>query len=285
MLLVYTLLCTSMAVPLFLTNLLTSTNLLQDVDQETGVVIENFTIPATYESSFFFAHQTISSIGYGVLSPRSDASHWFVAFFGFFGFIVLSMLSGVIWSKYTSSMGALVAISKVMVVTKFEGKRALMFRMAGLWRHHPITSASVNAMVYVQTINPVDGQKSISGQKLKFVRHFNPLFVLPGTFIHIMEDEDSPLKNMTEEKLREKNMDNDPLWVSIVFEGLDTCLGHSVATEHSYSSEEIRWSHRFEDIIQFDDDLIRVDMNKFHKTLSTVSKRYSVDSNVESVEL
>jgi inward rectifier potassium channel len=258
-----------MALPVYIFNLITHTNLVQDVSPTTGKILNNVTEPATYENTFFFSHQTISSIGYGALAPRSDASNWFVAFFGFFGFIVLSMLSGIIWSKFTTSNGALVAISKKAVVTKFEGKRALMFRMAGLWRHHPITTATVTAMVYVPLRNNVDGQIRIVSKPLKFVRSFNPFFLLPGTFVHIMEDDDSPLKVVTSEELSKKTRTSNRLWVSLVFEGVDTCRGETVAGQYLFTHEDILWGQRFEDVLRFDtlSDIIHVDMDKFHLTV------------------
>ena len=268
-LLLYTALCTSMALPLYITNIVTHTNLIQNVSPTTGMILDNVTKSATYKNSFFFSHQTISSIGYGVLSPRSDVSNWFVAFFGFFGFIVLSMLSGVIWSKFTTSNGALVAISKVIVITKFQGKRALMFRMAGLWRHHPITTATVTAMVYVPHRNDADGQVHMVSKPLKFVRSFNPLFILPGTFVHIMEDDDSPLKDLTRNELLKKNSTSNQLWISLVFEGVDTCRGETAAGQYRFTHEDILWGQRFEDILRFDtvSDLIHVNMEKFHLTV------------------
>ena len=271
-LLLYTVLCTSMALPLYITNVVTHTNLIQDVSLTTGIIIENVTQSPSYKNSFFFSHQTISSIGYGVLSPRSDASNWFVAFFGFLGFIVLSMLSGVIWSKFTTSNGALVAISNVIVITKFQGKRALMFRMAGLWRHHPISTATVTAMVYIPHKNDADGQVRVVAKPLKLVRSYNPLFLLPGTFVHIMEDDDSPLRDLTRKELLKKDsnrLGSNQLWIALVFEGVDTCRGETVAGQYRFTHKNMLWGQRFEDILRFDtvDDLIHVDMNKFHLTL------------------
>ena len=275
---VYFILINTMAIPLYLTNLYTNVNLLQDVDQATGkIIINNVTfsnssiftttsvLKTSFSNSFFFAHQTISSIGYGVLSPRSDATHWYVTIFGFFGFIIVSLFSGGIWSKFTNKRGALVATSNTIVINHTFNKKALMFRMAGLWRKYPITSASVTAVAYLRHVNPVDGQISVKGHKLKLLRNFNPLFILPTTFVHIMDDNESPFKNLS---INDINDANSPIWINLVFEGLDTCLGQIVAAENTYTSNDIQFNRRFQDIITFNsDDQIHIDMSKFHETI------------------
>ena len=255
-----------MAVFVYANNHIQGTNLVQDVDPDTGVVLDNVTDPANFGRSFFFAHQTISSIGYGVLSPRSDATHNMVTFFGFFGFIGLSMLSGLIWSKFLSTK-PLVTPSAVAVVTRFRGKRALMFRVAGLWRDYPVVTGRVTAMIYFLH-NPRDGSRTVMSQKLKFVRPFNPLLALPATFIHLMDEDGAPMQGVTAAEMARKNYATDPLWISVVFEGLDTCLGTTVAVEFRFESKSILFGQRFQDLIEVDRraNLIRVDMSKFHLT-------------------
>ena len=80
---VYVLLILGMALPVFFLNVVSSTNLLQDVDPNSGeIAVANETIDKalepTFANAFFFSHQTISCIGYGVLSPRSDLSNFLV---------------------------------------------------------------------------------------------------------------------------------------------------------------------------------------------------------------
>jgi inward rectifier potassium channel len=273
--LVYTLLILSMALPVMILNVASSTNLVQDVDPNTGkIALDNTTLDTalapTFGNAFFFAHQTISSIGYGVLSPRSDLSNFLVAWFGFFGFILLEMSSGLIWSKFTKTSGALVASSEHAVVTKFHGQRALMFRMVGLWRYRPITTARIQAMAYLPWYDKKTGEmRGIRGHALKFVRAFNPLFVLPATFIHIMDDEDSPLHQMSQADFLKKNSMDNPLWFSVIFEGQDSCLGQSVSMEHVYLHDKVLWGHRHVDMLEFDADRkqVRVNMLNFHKTV------------------
>ena len=272
---VYVLLILGMALPVFFLNVVSSTNLLQDVDPNSGeIAVANETIDKalepTFANAFFFSHQTISSIGYGVLSPRSDLSNFLVAWFGFFGYILLEMSSGLIWSKFATTNGALIAFSETINVSEFHGKRALMFRIAGLWRYRPITTARVQAMVYIPWFDQKTGEmRGIRGHLLKFVRSFNPLFVLPATFIHIMDDEDSPLHGKTQADFVPENVMDQSLWFSVVFEGLDSCLGQTVSCEHVYEHSKIRWGHRHVDMIEFDRNRkqISVNMLMLHKTV------------------
>ena len=271
---VYALLILSMALPLLVFNVSTSTNLVQDVHPDTGIIVVSNTssdsgaLAPTFSNAFFFSHQTISSIGYGALSPRSDWSNFFVALFGFFGFILISMSSGLIWSKFTKTNGALVAFSEKAIITRFHGKRALMIRIAGLWRYKPITTARVRAMAYLPWYDKRTGeQRGIRGHNLKFLRDFSPFFILPTTFIHII-DEDSPLHSLTSADFS-SNAKIDKaisMWFTVVFEGLDTCLGQTVLIEHSYPHEQIKWGYQHSDMLNFDGNRINVNMLNLHET-------------------
>ena len=58
------------------------------------------TKPIEFSTAFYFATQTLSSVGYGVLSPSTDYSHVIVTVLGFAGFLIISAISGIIWSRF-----------------------------------------------------------------------------------------------------------------------------------------------------------------------------------------
>ncbi|RMX66046.1 hypothetical protein DD238_003950 [Peronospora effusa] len=72
---------------------------------------------------FFFCVQTISTVGYGALSPRqdSDAANFFV---------FLLVFSGITWAKFSIPKASTLLYSNVLLLNSFHSHRAVMFRAA-----------------------------------------------------------------------------------------------------------------------------------------------------------
>ena len=91
------------------------------------------------------------------------------------------------------------------------------------------------------------------------VRQQNIIFALSWTAMHTI-DETSPLWQHTEETLGKSDME---IIVSLV--GMDETMSQTVHVRWSYLPSEIRWNHRFVDIIQRDENGFRaIDLRRFH---------------------
>ncbi|EEY68027.1 uncharacterized protein PITG_18098 [Phytophthora infestans T30-4] len=85
-----------------------------------------------YGELFFFCVQTISTVGYGTLSPRqnSDVANFFVFLLIFSGLFVSTLVTGITWAKFSIPKASTLLYSDFLLLTTFHSHRAVMFRAA-----------------------------------------------------------------------------------------------------------------------------------------------------------
>ena len=98
-------------------------------------------------------------------------------------------------------------------------------------------------------------------EEIKLVRGRSQLFALSWTVMHRI-DETSPLHGATLDSLYDEQVE-----IVIVLSGTDDTLSEKIYARHSYTPDEIRWGHRFVDILSIAPDGRRVvDLRRFHDT-------------------
>lgn len=209
----------------------------------------------SFADAFFFSVQTLSTIGYGRMAPVGLTANILVTIEVVVGMLTLAVITGLAFSRF-SRPTALVLFSDVAVVTRFEGKPVLMFRMANQ-RSNEIVKASLTASLWRRELTP-EGHKFAKLHDVKFERDTTPVFSLTWTAIHVI-DEKSPLYGISPES-------GDRFEIIVILTGLDATFSQSIHARTSYTCDEIIWNARFTDVI-FDlpDGRRAVDLTKFHQ--------------------
>jgi inward rectifier potassium channel len=90
-----------------------------------------------------------------------------------------------------------------------------------------------------------------------------PMFALTWTVIHPI-DPSSPLCGESEESLLRSHAQ-----IVVSISGIDETFSQTVYARHTYEASEIRWNHRFADIISRAEDGHRlIDYRRFHDTIA-----------------
>ncbi len=197
--------------------------------------------PGSFTDCFFFSVQTLATIGYGVMAPRTLWAHWLVTIEAFIGMLTVAMVTGLMFSKF-SRPTARVEFSKFAIVAPRNGVPTLMFRMSNQ-RANQIVEARVQVAVAMSE-RTLEGETMRRFFDLQMVRHQNIIFALSWTAMHVI-DETSPLFGHTEESLANTDIE---VVVSLV--GMDETMSQTVHARWSYVPPEICWNHRFVDIIR-----------------------------------
>ena len=206
--------------------------------------------------AFFFSIQTMASIGYGAMYPKSDYANTLVAIESLVGLMVLAMGTGLAFARF-SRPTARVVFSQVAVVAPFDGVPTLMFRVANK-RRNQILEAQLRLSLVRDEIN-AEGQFIRRFYELKLVRSQNPIFILTWLAMHPI-DENSPLYGATPEMLATAET-----MLIVTLTGIDETVSQTIHDRHSYIAPEILWNHRFVDIICRKPDGQRfVDYSHFH---------------------
>ena len=212
--------------------------------------------PGNFLDAFFFSVQTMASIGYGVMHPRTVYTNVLVTVEALTGLMGLAVGTGLMFARF-SRPTARVIFSRVAVITSYEGVPTLMFRAANQ-RRNQILEAQIRVGLGRDEVS-VEGQSMRRVYDLNLIRSQNPLFSLSWTAMHRI-DEQSPLYGVTPESL-----DKAEATLVVTLSGLDETVLQTIHARHTYASRDILWNMRFVDIISKTKDGNRfVDYSRFH---------------------
>ncbi|MBE9185047.1 ATP-sensitive inward rectifier potassium channel 10 [Microcoleus sp. LEGE 07076] len=212
--------------------------------------------PGSFKDAFYFSVQTMATIGYGAMYPRTEYANTMVAIEAFFGLWGVAMVTGLAFSKF-SRPTARVIFSRVAVIAPFNGVPTLMYR-AGNQRFNQILEAQQKATLILDKVTS-EGEYMRRFYDLQLVRSQSPIFALTWTVMHPI-DENSPLYQLTALDLSEQQAE-----IIITLMGIDETVSQTINARHSFVASEIMWNMRFVDIILRTPDGGRVvDYTRFH---------------------
>ncbi len=215
--------------------------------------------PGSFLDAFFFSVQTMASIGYGAMYPKTLYANVIVTIESFFGLMGLAVGTGLMFARF-SLLKARVIFSRVAVITPHNGVPTFMFRVANE-RQNWILEAQVRVTLVRNEIT-AEGDMMRRFYDMYLLRSQTPLFALTWTVMHPI-DEKSPLYGMTPEQMYE-----DDIEILVTLTGLDETVSQTIHARHSFVSEEILWNMRFVDILSKTRDGKRsVDYSRFHEVV------------------
>jgi inward rectifier potassium channel len=198
-----------------------------------------------FRDLFFFSVQTLSTIGYGTMAPKTTYAHVLVTFQAFGGTLFVALVTGLVFAKF-SRPTARVMWSKNVVVFERHGKRQLQFRMANA-RANQIVEAQLRVAVARNEVT-ADGERMRRFHDLVLQRDRNVIFVLTWTAVHEI-NEKSPLYGLTLDEMKAQGVQ---LVASII--GLDETFSQQVHARNAYVPEDFVYDMRFADIIGTEPD-------------------------------
>lgn len=222
-----------------------------------GDCVEN-TRPGSFRDMFFFSVQTMATIGYGKMVPRTTWAHAVVSVEALCGLVGTAMATGLMFAKF-SRPSARVLFSRVAVFTRRDGVESFMFRMANE-RGNQIAEATVRVVLSRNEVTH-EGERVRRFHDLTLARDRNAAFTLSWTVVHQISRA-SPLHDATRESLAASNA----LFILSVI-GVDDTSGQTIHARHVYTPEELRWDERFVDIVsELPDGRRQIDYTRFHDT-------------------
>jgi len=215
--------------------------------------------PGSFADAFFFSVQTMATIGYGDMHPATLYANLLVTAEVLLGMTGLALATGLVFARF-SRPTARVMFSRVAVVTNHDGMPSLMFRAANR-RRNEILEAQVTVMLLRDELN-AEGIEMRRFHEMAVVRPLTPMFALTWTVIHPI-DQTSPLFGESRESLLRAHGH-----VVVSISGIDEIFSQTIYARHTYEASEIRWNHRFADILtRAPDGHRQIDYRRFHDTV------------------
>ena len=211
-------------------------------------------IDGSFLKAFFFSVQTMSTIGYGSLSPSGAYGNFIVTIEAAFGLIGVAAATGLIFAKISRPQ-AKIFFSKNIVFSKFDGKPCLSFRI-GNARSNDISEARLRVSALVDEYSS-EGHYMRRIEDLKLTRDISPFFRLSWSVFHQI-DESSPLNGVDFEKGKFKA-------IIVTLIGHDETYSNTIYSRHNYMPSDILKDRYFEDIMtNRDDGKLVINFDKFH---------------------
>lgn len=210
--------------------------------------------------AFFFSAQTISTVGYGHISPKGVITSSIAAFESMMGLLSFALATGLLYGRFSRPTAKL-TYSKNILVSPYQDKKGLMFRFAN-YRSNQLIEIEVEVFLSMN-IN-ANGKQSRTFFPLILERSKISILSLSWTVVHPI-DQESPIFGLTADDLQLADVE-----FIVMVKAFDDTFSQTVHGRTSYQNEEIVWNAKFEPVFQPDETgLMTIDMSKLsdYKTL------------------
>jgi inward rectifier potassium channel len=219
----------------------------------TGMIADTDT--DKFWESFFFSSQTLTTLGYGRVSPVGFWSSAVAAFESALGLLGFALSTSLLWGRFSRPTSKIL-FSGNALIAPYHGGRGLMLRLINAGRSRLIETSAEVTMARTET---VDGKKQRRFYILRL--ELTRVSVLPTswTLVHPM-DEESPLAGRSE-----KDLDDEDTEVLVVIKAFDETYAQTIYSRTSYKFHEIIRGAKFLQMVEDDPDGVLVlDMDKLN---------------------
>lgn len=183
--------------------------------------------------AFFFSAQTLTTVGYGHISPTGFLASAASAFESLLGLLSFALATGLLYGRFSRPQACL-RFSRLAVVAPYQGLQAFMLRLVNLRSSQLI---EVEATLSLSLTEP--GTDTRRFLILPLERAKIHLFPSSWTLVHPI-DETSPLHQFTEADLRAGRAE-----FIVLIKAFDDTFSQTIYARTSYTSEEVLWGTRF----------------------------------------
>jgi len=186
-------------------------------------------------NAFFFSAHTLTTVGYGNISPRTPAANVIAAIEAMVGVLSFAVATGLLYGR-VSRPSARIGFSERMVVAPYQDGTAMEFRIVN---RRPNSLMELEVKMMLMTVEMNDGQPKRKYQLLAVERESVVFLPLTWTIVHPI-DQDSPLSGKDAADLKRLQAE-----VMILIKAYDDTFSQTVLARYSYLHNEIEWDRRF----------------------------------------
>jgi len=207
--------------------------------------------------AFFFSVETISTIGYGNITPLNGAANGVMAVEALLGLLAFGVAAGVIFARFARPTAQIV-FSRNAIIAPYRGITAFMFRLVNQKKSELIDLEAQVILVRRKRGGSATDREFI---RLRLERDRVVFFPLSWTVVHPI-DRESPLWGIGPEELAELESE-----FLVRLNGFDETFSQTVHSRSSYEADEVVWGARFGNIFNAPrpDGTISIDIRKIHE--------------------
>jgi inward rectifier potassium channel len=218
-------------------------------------IIGNTFIDKFWEA-FFFSAQTLTTVGYGRISPAGFITSMIAAIESMVGLMGFAIITGILYGKF-SRPTARIIFSENAIIAPYRGINAFEFRIVNQRKNQLI---EVEVQVLLSMNKLIDGQRKGVFLDLQLESKRVNFFPLPWTIVHPI-DENSPIYQYSSQDLIDADAE-----IIIMVKAYDDSFSQNVYKRYSYTAAEIIWGAKFNLIYKNGDDgYVNLMLNHFQE--------------------
>ena len=194
---------------------------------------------------YFFSTETFTTVGYGRINPVKDAANIVASFEAMLGFLSFALATGLIYGRFSRPRAHLI-FSRHAVIAPYKNITGLMFRMVPYKDRHTMTDVDIKVTCGMQVDE--NGQSTFKFYSLSLERDRVESLMMNWTVVHPIDD-NSPLKNFTQEDMKNADME-----IYVLVRGFDDVYSNTVLDRTSYTFDEIYFNAKFQPMYHESED-------------------------------
>lgn len=198
-----------------------------------GIIAQNWY--QDFYEAYFFSSQTLTTVGYGRVSPVGIITNIVASFEALIGIMTLALMTGLLYGRFTRPRPFL-RYSDVALIAPFQEGKGLMFRLAPTKKH---TLSDLRATVTMSINSETNGVIKNHFYNLPLQVEKIMSLALSWTIVHPI-DEESPLFNLTK-----KDIDEGRVHIMVFIKGFDEGFSNTVVSRSEYLWNNIKVDAKF----------------------------------------
>jgi inward rectifier potassium channel len=186
-------------------------------------------------NSFFFSAHTLTTVGYGSISPKGIAANVVAAIEAMVGLMGFALATGLLYGR-VSRPSARIGYSPNLLIAPYQDSTSLQFRVVNQREN---ILMELEAIVTLMTVVGPPGNLRREFSPLTLERRAVYFLPLTWTIVHPI-DQQSPLYGKTHDELERLQAE-----VLVLIKGFDDTFSQTVHSRYSYRYDEIVWGARF----------------------------------------
>lgn len=206
--------------------------------------------------AFFFSSQTLTTVGYGHISPLGSLTNAVAAVEALVGLMMFALITGLVYGRF-STPSPKVLFSGNILVSPYLDINGLMFRLINE-RNSQLINVEVNVMMS-RNEKDKEGKLTRKYYNLALERDMIQFFSTSWTVVHPITPE-SPFYNETSESLKASDTE-----ILIAVEGMNDAYADPVHVRTSYIYSEFLWGKKFVPVLSEKGTGYVLDLNKINE--------------------
>lgn len=203
-------------------------------------------------NSFFFSSQTLTTVGYGHISPSGGMASSIAAIEALLGLMMFAIITGLLYGRF-SRPAPKISFSDSAIIAPYLDINGMMFRMVNLKSNQLI---NVSASVMLSRNEVTNSGTTRKYYTLELERSDVKFFPMTWTVVHPITEE-SPLFGQDATTLAASDAE-----ILISIEGINDTYADPIHVRKSYLYNEIEWGKKFINMMATNSHEYEIDLSK-----------------------